>query len=169
MRHLIGFSLALAAVALIAATASAESAFIVPGQSIGDFQIGEDLRSVVDVLGPLHTREDLPLRPFTGYFWPLKRIGVIAERGTSRVVALAISLDEAYQTDKGIGAGTEMDSIRTAYGPEDLEESHDEDETLIYDKLGVAFVVDKSGALGSRVSLILVFEAGHYQEIFKPQ
>lgn len=169
MRHLIGFSAALAAVALIAATASAEGAFIVPGQSIGSFQIGEDLGGVVDVLGPLHTREDLPLRPFTGYFWPLKRIGVIADRGTHKIVALAVSLDESYQTEKGIGAGTELDSVRTAYGPEDLEENHDEDETLIYDKLGVAFVVDKAGALGSRVSLILVFEAGRYQEIFKPQ
>jgi hypothetical protein len=167
MRRLTGCGLALAAVGLLATAASAEGTSIVPGTSIGDFYLGEDLPSIVTTLGPLHSQDDLPGHLLTGYFWPLKRIGVIADKETDKIVALAISLDAAYQTEKGVGAGTEMDSIRSAYGPEDSVESHEEDDTLIYDKLGVAFVVDKSGALGSRVSLILVFTAGHYHDIFK--
>ena len=166
MRRLTGFCLALATVALTATVASAQGTSIVPGTSIGDFYLGEDLPSIVTSLGPLHSQDDLPGHLLTGYFWPLKRLGVIASKDTNKTVALAISLDESYQTEKGVGAGTEMDSIRSAYGPEELVESHEDDDTLIYDKLGVAFVIDKSGALGSRVSLVLIFTAGHYHDIF---
>jgi hypothetical protein len=31
----------------------------------------------------------------------------------------------------------------------------------------VAFVVDKTGALGGRVSVIFVFDHGHYKDIFQ--
>ncbi len=62
-----------------------------------------------------------------------------------------------------------MDAVRTAYGGEDLVDNHQEDQTLVYDKLGIAFVVDKIGALGSRVSLVFVFTPGHYRDIFKGQ
>jgi hypothetical protein len=167
MRRLSGVCLAIAAVALLPTAASAQGTSIVPGASIGDLYLGEDLPVIVTSLGPLHSQDDLPGHLFTGYFWPLKRIGVIADKESNKIVALAISLDDSYQTEKGIAAGTEMDSIRSAYGPEDSVETHEDDDTLIYDKLGVAFVVDKSGALGSRVSLILVFTSGHYHNIFK--
>ncbi len=62
-----------------------------------------------------------------------------------------------------------MDTVRAAYGAEDETADHQDDETLIYNKLGVAFVVDKSGALGSHVSVIFVFDSGHYHDIFQEQ
>ncbi len=167
MRRLIGPGLLLAALLLGAKPAFAQGTSIVPGESIGDFRLGEDLPAIVTTLGPLHSQDDLPGHFLAGYFWPLKRIGVIADKQTGKIVAIAISLDESFQTEKGVGAGTDMDSVRGAYGPEDTVENHEDDDTLIYDKLGVAFVVDKSGALGSRVSLILIFTAGHYHDIFK--
>ncbi len=167
MRRVTSLALALAVVTFTAAGASAQNSPIVPGRSIGSFAIGQDLTGIVSTLGPLHSQDDLPGRPFIGYFWPLKRIGVIVDRSNQKVVALAISLDEGYQTDKGVSAGSEMDIVRGAYGPEDSVENHDDDDTLVYNKLGVAFVVDKGGALGSRVSLILVFTSGRFAEIFK--
>jgi len=169
MRRFIGPGLGLITVAFLVTGVSAQSLSIVPGQSIGSFRIGQDLPGVLDALGPLHSRDEFPGRPFTGYYWPLKRIAVIVNKTTQKVAALGVQLDDTYRTDKGVGAGTEMDAVRSAYGTEDGVDSHEDDDTLVYDKLGVAFVVDKSGALGSRVSFILIFGAGHYQDIFKAQ
>lgn len=169
MRRLIGLSLAPLVVAAIVTMAGAQGTPVIPGESVGNFHLGADLSTVVGVLGPLHSQDDLPGDTLAGYYWPLKRIGVIADKTTHKVVALAISLDDSYQTDKGVAAGTEMDSVRTAYGAEDETAEHQDDETLIYNKLGVAFVVDKSGALGSRVSVIFVFDRGHYHDVFKEQ
>lgn len=148
---------------------SAQDSGIAPGQGIGRFQIGQDLSSVLTTLGPLHSEDDLPGGGFRGYYWPLKRIGVIINMQTRKVAALAISYDDSLQTEKGVMAGTEMDAIRSAYGKEESVDSHQEDDTLVYDKLGVAFVVDKSGALGGRVSVIFVFGQGHYKDIFQNQ
>ena len=66
-----------------------------------------------------------------------------------------------------MSAGTDMDSVRSAYGKEDRVDSHEDDDTLVYDTLGVAFLVDKDGALGSRVSAIFVFASGQYKNIFQ--
>ena len=146
---------------------SAQSPGIVPGQALGRFQLGQDLAPILDMLGPLHSEDDLPGGGFRGYYWPLKRIGVIVNVQTRTVAALAISYDDSYQTEKGVGAGTEMDAIRTAYGKEESVDSHQDDDTFVYDKLGVAFVVDKNGALGGRVSVIFVFGQGRYKDIFQ--
>ncbi len=170
MRRLIGSGLAvLLVVGAIAAGAAAQGTPIVPGQSIAGYRLGQDVTGIVDNLGPLHSEDDLPGNTLTGYYWPLKRIGVIVDKTSHRVVGLVVSLDDTYATDKGVAAGSEMEQVRTAYGPEDSVETHQDDETLVYDKLGVAFVVDKAGALGSRVSVIFVYGAGHYHDIFKDQ
>jgi len=169
MQRLIGLFAVLAMIAATSPGASAQSSGIVPGQTLGRFQIGQDLEPVVTVLGPLHSEDDLPGGAFRGYYWPLKRIGVIVNMQTHKVAALAISYDDTYQTEKGIMAGTEMDQIRSAYGTEESVDRHQDDDTLIYNKLGVAFVVDKNGALGGRVSVIFVFGQGHYRDIFQNQ
>ena len=158
-----------AVVAALCATASAQEPGIMPGKAIGSLELGQDLEPIIGVLGPLHSEDDLPGGSFRGYYWPLKRIGVIVDRGTKKVVALAISYDDGYQTPKGVAAGTEMDIVRSTYGQEESVDSHQEDDTLVYDKLGVAFVVDKSGALGGRVSVIFVFGEGRYHDIFQGQ
>jgi hypothetical protein len=169
MRRLIRVSLVPLVIAAIVATAGAQGTSVIPGQSVGDFHLGADVSAIVGALGPLHSQDDLPGDTFAGYYWPLKRIGAIADKGSHKVVALAISLDDSYRTNKGVSAGTEMDAVRAAYGAEDETADHQDDETLIYNKLGVAFVIDKSGALGSHVSVIFVFDPGHYHDIFKEQ
>lgn len=169
MQRVIGLVVVLATIAVMTTAAGAQGSGIVPGQNLGKFQIGQDLAPVVSDLGPLHSEDDLPGGTFRGYYWPLKRIGVIVNLQTKKVAALAISYDDSYQTEKGIMAGTEMDAIRSAYGKEETVDSHQDDDTLVYDKLGVAFVVDKNGALGGRVSVIFVFGQGHYKDIFQNQ
>jgi hypothetical protein len=143
------------------------SGAIEPGQAVGNYRLGQDVTQLVTTLGPIHSEDDIPGSTLTGYYWPLKRIGAIADKNTKKIVALVVSLDEGYRTDKGVSAGTDMDTVRTAYGHEDSVDSHEDDDTLVYDSLGVAFVVDKSGALGSRVSVIFVFGSGQYKKIFQ--
>jgi hypothetical protein len=149
------------------APAAGSGAAILPGQAIGTFHLGQDVTQVVTTLGPIHSEDDIPGSSLTGYYWPLKRIGAIADKTTNKVVALIVSLDDGYRTDKGVSAGTDMDSVRSAYGKEDRVDSHEDDDTLVYDTLGVAFLVDKDGALGSRVSAIFVFASGQYKNIFE--
>lgn len=167
MQRVIGFVVVISLIAAMSAAVSAQSSGIVPGQAIGRFQLDQDLAPILTTLGPLHSEDDLPGGAFRGYYWPLKRIGVIVNMQTRKVAALAVSYDDSIQTEKGIMAGTDMDAIRTAYGKEESVDSHQEDDTLVYDKLGVAFVVDKGGALGGRVSVIFVFGQGRYRDIFQ--
>ncbi len=117
-------------------------------------------------LGPLYTRSDLPGRAAFAYFWPLKRVGAVIDKVTGKVVALAVSYDEGYLTDKGIRAGAAVDEVLTAYGPGERVEPNEEAATLVYDNLGIAFEMDQGGALSGRVSIIYVFPRGHYREIF---
>src|SRR5438445_47538 len=140
-----------------------------PCKAIRSLEPGQGPAPIIGALGPLHSEDDLPGGSFRGYYWPLKRIGVIVNMSTQKVAALAISYDDAYQTEKGVTAGTEMDAIRLAYGEEETVDKHQDDETLVYDKLGVAFVIDKNGALGGRVSVIFIFGQGHYRDIFQAQ
>ena len=169
MNRILGLLVALVVVAAMSAAASAQTTGILPGRGIGSFQLGQDLDPIISSLGPLHSEDDLPGGSFRGYYWPLKRVGVIVNTQSKKVVALAISYDDNYQTEKGVMAGSEMDAVRTAYGQEESVDRHQDDDTLVYDKLGVAFVVDKSGALGGRVSVIFVFGQGHYHDIFQGQ
>jgi hypothetical protein len=174
MRRAIGVGLALLLTVGTSALGAAQRASaadegIIPGQAIGTFHLGEDLSDVVNALGPIHSQDDVPGSTLSGYYWPLKRIGAIADRSTNKVVALVVSLDEDYQTEKGVGAGVEMDTVRAAYGTEDAVDSHEDDDTLVYDKLGVAFVVDRAGPLGRRVSVVFIFGPGQYKTIFEEQ
>jgi hypothetical protein len=173
MRRLFGVALALLMVVAGGAGAYAQgsptASPISPGQSVGGFRLGENVTDMVTSLGPIHSEDDIPGSNLTAYFWPLKRLGAIADKNSSKVVALVVSLDDGYRTDKGVAAGTEMDSVRTAYGHEDSVDSHEDDDTLVYDQIGVAFLVDKSGALGSRVSAIFVFNPGQYKTIFQQE
>jgi hypothetical protein len=157
----------LALVASLSPAALAQNAGIVPGLGIGSYRIGDDAAPVVSSLGPLHSEDDLAGGSYRGYFWPLKRIGVIVNTQTKKIAAVALSLDDTLQTEKGIAVGTEMDQIRAAYGKEESVDSHEDDDTLVYNDLGVAFVVDKSGALGGRISVIFVFHQGDYHHIFQ--
>lgn len=166
MRRLTSYALALTAVVAMATAAAAQGSSVIPGKAIGDYQLGQVLDPLVSTLGPLHSSDDLPSGTMTGYYWPLKRIGIIADKDTKKVVALVVSLDDSYKTDRGIAIGSDIGAFRGAYGKEDSIDEHQDDSTYVYDKLGIAFVVDNGGALDQRVSLMYVFPPGHYSSIF---
>jgi hypothetical protein len=166
MRRLSGYLLALVAIVALATAAAAQASAVIPGKAIGDYQLGQTLDPMVSMLGPLHSSDDLPSGNMTGYYWPLKRIGVIADKNSKRIVALVLSLDDTYRTDRGVTVGADVGTIRNAYGKEDRLDEHQDDATYVYDKLGIAFVVDNGGTLDQRVSLIYVFPPGQYQAIF---
>jgi hypothetical protein len=123
---------------------------------------------MVASLGPLQSSDDLPSGNMTGYYWPLKRIGVIAEKQSKRIVALVVSLDDTYKPDRGGTIGTANNPRPRAYRKADAVDQHQDDETYVYDQLGIAFVVDSGGALDQRISLIYVFPPGLYHSIFPP-
>lgn len=148
------------------AAASSQGRRIVPGRSIGGYVLGQDVAGLLASLGPLYGNEDLPNDNLTGYYWPLKRVGVVARRKTHKIVALAISLDDTYATDGGIGAGVRLDTVRRVFGPEDAVDPAQSGDMLIYDTLGIAFVVGDAGALEGRVSAVFVFLPGHAHDIF---
>jgi hypothetical protein len=148
------------------AAASSQERRIVPGRSIGGYVLGQDAAGLVASLGPLYGGQDLPNDNLTGYYWPLKRVGAVASRKTHQIVALAISLDDTYATDGGIGAGVRLDAVRRAFGPEDEIDPAQSGDMLVYGSLGIAFVVGDAGALEGRVSAVFVFLPGHSHDIF---
>ncbi|HLW46898.1 MAG TPA: hypothetical protein VKW09_03940 [bacterium] len=166
MRRLSGYVLALVGIVALVTAAAAQGSAVIPGKAVGDYQLGEALDPLVSTLGPLHSSDDLPSGNMTGYYWPLKRIGVIAEKGSKRIVALVVSLDDTYKTDRGVTIGSDINAFQGVYGKEDTIDQHQDDATYVYNKLGIAFVVDEGGALDQRVSLIYVFPPGQYKAIF---
>lgn len=166
MRRLTQYALALVGVVALATAGSAQGSAVIPGKAVGDYQLGQALDPLVSTLGPLHSSDDLPSGTMTGYFWPLKRIGAIAQKDSKRIVALVVSLDDTYRTDRGVTIGSDVDAFHTAYGKEDSIDEHQDDQTYVYNRLGIAFVVDNGGVLDQRVSLMYVFTPGQYSTIF---
>lgn len=173
MRHLFAVGLAVWISAWMVAIAWAQTtpapsagAGILPGRAIGSFQIGEDISQAVTTLGPVHS-QDAVGSALSVYYWPLRRIGTVADASSNKIVALVVSMDDGYRTDKGIGAGAAVDAVRRAYGTEDATDSGQDHDVLVYDKLGVAFAVDTAGPLTDRVSEVYVFSPGQYEKIFR--
>ncbi|HEV2283020.1 MAG TPA: hypothetical protein VGX75_11605 [bacterium] len=169
MRRLTGCVLALVGVLALTTAGAAQGSAVVPGKGVGDYQLGQALDPLVSSLGPLHSSSDFPSGTMTGYYWPLKRIGAIAQNDSKRIVALVVSLDDTYRTDRGVAIGSEIGAFRSAYGKEDRVDEHQDDSTYVYDKIGIAFVVDNGGALDQRVSLMYIFAPGQYGSIFTAQ
>lgn len=166
MRRLTSYVLAVVGIVALATAGAAQTSAIIPGKAVGDYQLGQAVDPLVSTLGPLHSSDDLPSGTMTGYYWPLKRIGVIAQKDSKRIIALVVSLDDTYRTDRGVAIGSDIGSFHSAYGKEDAVDEHQDDQTYVYDKLGIAFVVDTGGALDQRVSLMYVFPPGQYHSIF---
>lgn len=166
MRRLSSYVLALVGVVALATVGAAQGSAVIPGKAVGDYQLGQALDPIMSALGPLHSKDDLPAGTMTGYYWPLKRIGAIAEKDSGKVVALVVSLDDNFKTDRGVGIGADMGSVQQSYGKPDSVAQHEDDQTLVYDKLGIAFVVDQGGPLDQRVSVMYVFSPGQYGSIF---
>ncbi|HLJ60994.1 MAG TPA: hypothetical protein VKZ50_14815 [bacterium] len=173
MRHMFGIGLAVWISACMVAIAWAQTspapgagAGILPGRAIGSFQLGEDLAQAVNTLGPVHSQDSVG-STLSVYYWPLRRIGTVADASSKKIVALVVSMDDGYRTDKGIGAGAAVDDVRRAYGTEDTTDNGQDHNVLVYDTLGVAFAVDTTGPLSDRVSEVYVFSPGQYEKIFR--
>jgi len=76
-------------------------------------------------------------------------------------------MDDGYRTDKGIGVGVGVDTVRSAYGMEDGPDTSRDGSVLVYDGLGVAVLLDAAGPLAGHVSEIYVFVPGQYKTIFQ--
>jgi hypothetical protein len=149
------------------AATEVQERLIVPGRSIGDCWLGQDLTNLVVLLGPLYDGRDLPTHEFAGYYWPFRRLGAVVSRRTNRVVGLAVSLDDTYQTENGVGVGATLDAVRRAFGPEDVVHLGQSTDLLVYDALGIAFTVGGAfGVMDGWVSGVFVFIPGHSREIF---
>ena len=166
MPRLMRYVLALVGVAVLAVPGWAQGSAVIPGKAVGEYQLGQALDPLVSTLGPLHSSDDMPSGTMTGYYWPLKRIGVIAQKDSKRIVALVVSLDDTYRTDRGVAIGADIGAVHAAYGKEDSIDEHQDDQTYVYNKLGIAFVVDSGGVLDQRISLMYVFAPGQYNSIF---
>src|SRR5579875_1545687 len=105
MRRLRGIGVAVLVIGTLAAAAGAQPPAIVPGHSLGGFRLGQDVTPLLDQLGPLHSQHDPPGDALTGHYRWLRHIGAIAQKTPHKIVALVVSLDYTYRTDKGIMAG----------------------------------------------------------------
>jgi hypothetical protein len=159
-----GLVVAVVCIGLLGLPAAAESgAAVVAGQSAGGISLGTDVNDAMGLLGSVVNRSER--EKYTLYDWPFKPFLVIAEKESGKVVLVLIQLSEQYKTDKGgITGGTDKALVEDSYGKEFFT---DEGRTLtmIYDPLGIAFDIGKSGVLSGKVMSIIVFVPGQWKAI----
>ncbi len=156
----------LLALLLVSAPGEAQTnTVIVPGQSIGPFRVGANVNDAVPLLGPLVNKTDSRTRKYTLYQWPLRPFFIVADRETSRIVMITVQFSDAYQTDKGITAGSERQAVEAAYGQAFLTEDDPGSVALIYNALGMTLEVGKIGAMAGRVVAITVFPPTQWRQI----
>lgn len=154
-------------VTALAWTAGAQTnTTIVAGQSVAGIRIGGNVNEATSVLGSLFDRADSRSGKYTFYNWPLRPIAIFAEKESGRIVFIIMELTDAYRTDLGsVTAGSERQSVEAAYGREFTSDESQASTALIYDALGIAFVVGKSGVMNGRVLSIVVFVSGQWKQI----
>ncbi|HLJ60508.1 MAG TPA: hypothetical protein VKZ50_12340 [bacterium] len=138
---------------------------VVPGRSIGAFHLGDSLESVTEVLGPGSPPALLP-QAMISYYWPSRHLGVVVDVVTRKIVALVASSEINYRTAKGVGIGSGADEVESAFGRRSGIDNGDGTVVLVYNHVGVAFVVARTVSLHDRVSTIFVFAPGEYHRIF---
>ena len=157
---------ALVGVALLGLPAAAQTgASIVAGQSVGGLRIGASVSDVIAALGSLYESEDSESGKYTLYDWPLKPFAVAVEKESGTVVLILVGFSDAYRTDKDIAGGSDRQAVETAYGREYTSSDGGRSTRLIYDGLGIAFDLGRSGSLVSRVTQIFVFVPGQWKAI----
>lgn len=154
-------------VTALAWTAGAQTnTTIVAGQSAAGIRIGGNVNEATSVLGSLFDRTDSQSGKYTVYDWPLRPVGLFAEKESGRIVFIIVALTDAYRTDRGgIAAGSERQAVETAYGREFTTDESQASTSLIYDSLGIAFVIGKNGVMNGRVLWIMVFVPGQWKQI----
>jgi hypothetical protein len=158
-------AVALLCVGLLSVPATADNgAAIVAGQSAAGIRIGSSVDDAIAVLGKMYDKDDID--KYAIYDWPLKPFLVIAEKEASKVVLILVQLNDSYKTDKGdISAGSDQASVEAVYGKEFTPDEDSRSLTMIYDALGIAFDIGKSGVMSGRVSRIIIFVPGQWKQI----
>ncbi len=121
--------------------------------------------TVSEMLGPPLPPALLP-QAMLSYHWPLRHLGALVDVVTRKIVALSGSDDAGYRTAAGLGVGSSPNAIRAAYGYAETVDYGDGAIVLVYDRTGVAFLIDRSAGKGDRVSTVFVFAGGKYRDVF---
>ena len=159
-------AVALVAVALLALPAAADpGSSIVAGKVAGEIQLGASVGDVIATLGGLYESEDSESGKYTLYDWPLKPFAVAVDKESGHVVLVLVGFTDAFHTDKGIAGGSERQAVESAYGKEYTSSEGNRSTRLIYDDLGIAFDLGRSGALSSKVTQIFIFVPGQWKAI----
>jgi len=159
---------ALVGVALLGLPAAAQTGSnIIAGQSAGSLRIGTSVSDVIAALGSLYESEDSESGKYTLYDWPLKPFAVAVDKESNRVVLVLVGFTDAFSTDKGIAGGSERQAVETAYGKEYTASEGSRSTRIIYDDLGIAFDLGRSGALSSKVTQIFIFVPGQWKAIME--
>ncbi len=152
-------------VALFALPAAAQSAAtVIAGQAAAGVRLGAHINDALVVLGPVNDKTDR--EKYSVYDWPLKPFLVVAEKESGKVVLVLIQLSDTYKTDKGgLTGGSDRELVEATYGKEYATDEDQRTITLIYDAVGIAFDVGKTGVLMGRVMSIIVFMPGQWKAI----
>ncbi len=141
---------------------------IVAGQSAGGVRIGSHVNDAISALGSFYDRGDTKSGKYTAYAWALRPVLLLSDKESGRVVLILVVNTDSYRTDRGgITGGTERAMVEATYGREFTTDEEGPSVTLIYDALGIAFDIDKAGALQGRVSEISVFTPGQWKAIIE--
>ena len=160
---------ALLALAIAAPAAGQTSgAVIVAGQSAAGLRIGGSIDEAVSVLGSFYEKADTRSGKYTAHAWALRPVLALTDKESGKIVFILVVNTDAYRTDRGgITGGTERTAVEATYGSDFTTDEEGSSVTLIYDALGIAFDIDKSGPLQGRVSQISVFTPGQWKMIIE--
>ena len=160
------FTVLLALVVAVPVTGQTPAATIVAGQSAAGVRVGGNVNDAVSSLGSFYEKADTKSGKYTAYAWALRPVLLLSDKESGKIVLIVIVNTDAYRTDRGgITGGTERTTVESTYGREFTTDEEGSSVTLIYDALGIAFDVDKAGALQGRVSQISVFTPGQWKAI----
>ena len=164
MRDLL-FVIVLALVAA-APVAGQTSGRIIAGQAAAGARIGGSVDEAVSSLGTFYEKADTKSGKYTAYAWALRPVLALTDKESGKIVFIIVVNTDSYSTDRGsVTGGTERASVESNYGREFTTDEEGSTVTLIYDALGIAFDIDKSGPLQGRVSQISVFAPGQWKSI----
>ncbi len=157
--------MAVVCVTLLGLPAFAENGtVVVAGQAAGGIRVGGDVNDAMGILGPVLNRSERD--KYAVYDWPFKPFLVVAEKENGKVVLVLIQLSDLYMTDKGnVTGGSDRALVEAAYGKEFATDDGQRTLTMVYDPLGIAFDIGKSGVLSGKVMSIIVFVPNQWKAI----
>ena len=156
----------LALVVAVPVAGQAPGTTIVAGQAAAGIRLGGNVTDAVSALGSFYEKADTKSGKYTAYAWALRPVLLLSDKESGRIVLIIVVNTDSYRTDRGgITGGAERATVESAYGREFTTDEEGSSVTLIYDALGIAFDIDRAGALQGRVSQISVFTPGQWKTI----